>query len=121
MTEPSPSHDAGFEIDRVVHEPARLLILSHLYVVEWADFLFLLHRTGLTRGNLSSHMSRREAAGYVEVKKTFVAKRTRTVLRLTELGRAAFDRYVARMKGLLDEVSARQPAGGVLAPALPSS
>ena len=52
------------EIDRVIHEPARLLILAYLSVVESADFLFLMNQTALTRGNLSSHLSKLEAAGY---------------------------------------------------------
>ena len=57
------------DIDRMIHEPARLMIVAHLYVVENADFLFLMRQTGLTRGNLSSHMSKLEAAGYVAVEK----------------------------------------------------
>ncbi len=81
------------EIDKLIHEPARLLIMAHLYVVESADFLFLRKQTGLTWGNLSSHMSRLEDAGYVEVVKEFIDKRPHTLLRLTEKGRAAFEAY----------------------------
>jgi DNA-binding MarR family transcriptional regulator len=80
-------------IDKLIHEPARLLIMAHLYVVESADFLFLRKQTGLTWGNLSSHMSRLEDAGYVEVVKEFLDKRPHTILRLTEKGRAAFEAY----------------------------
>ena len=58
-------------IDKLIHEPARLLIMSNLAVVESADFLFLLGQTGLTFGNLSSHMSRLEEAGYLKVEKKF--------------------------------------------------
>jgi DNA-binding transcriptional ArsR family regulator len=72
-------------IDRIIHEPARLIILAYLFVVESADFLFLMRQTGLTRGNLSSHMSKLEAAGYVEVKKEFVDKIPHTLLSLTDL------------------------------------
>ena len=90
------------EIDRVVHEPARLMVLSQLYVVESADFLFLQKQTGLTQGNLSSHMRKLETAGYVDVEKTFVGKRPRTLLRLTDTGRQAVEQYVASMKPLLD-------------------
>jgi DNA-binding transcriptional ArsR family regulator len=61
------------QIDRVIHEPARLLILAYLSVVESADFLFLMNQTALTRGNLSSHLSKLETAGYIEIKKEFVA------------------------------------------------
>ncbi len=81
------------DIDRLVHEPARLMILAILYVVESADFLFLMHQTGLTRGNLSSHMSKLEAAGYIDIKKEFVGKIPRTLLRLTDKGREAFQTY----------------------------
>ena len=81
------------DIDRLVHEPARLMILAVLYVVESADFMFLMHQTGLTRGNLSSHMTKLEDAEYVEIKKEFVDKVPRTLLRLTDTGRAAFERY----------------------------
>ena len=89
------------EIDRLIHEPARLLIVAHLYVVEAADFLYLMNQTGLTFGNLSSHMSKLEEAGYIEVEKTFVDKRPNTRLRLTEKGRRAFEEYRRNMRGLL--------------------
>jgi DNA-binding MarR family transcriptional regulator len=93
------------EIDRVIHEPARLLILAYLSVVESADFLFLMNQTNLTRGNLSSHLSKLETAGYVEIKKEFVDKIPRTLLRLTERGRIAFDKYRRNMKQVLDSLS----------------
>lgn len=89
-------------IDRLVHEPARLMILTILYVVESADFLYLMRQTGLTRGNLSSHLSKLEAAGYIDVKKEFVDKIPRTLLRLTENGREAFQAYRQDMIGLLE-------------------
>lgn len=81
------------DIDRLVHEPARLMILTVLYVVESADFLFLLRQTGLTKGNLSSHLSKLEAAGYVDVKKEFMDKIPRTLLCLTDDGRQALEAY----------------------------
>ena len=92
------------DIDRLVHEPARLLILAHLYVVESADFLFLMGQTGLTQGNLSSHMNKLEKAGYVEVVKQFVGRRPHTMLRLTDEGRAAFQSYRESMKQALDSL-----------------
>ena len=93
------------EIDRVIHEPARLLILAYLSVVESADFLFLMNQTALTRGNLSSHLSKLEAAGYVEIKKEFVEKIPRTLLRLTDKGGKAFKEYQSGMKQVLDSLS----------------
>jgi DNA-binding MarR family transcriptional regulator len=91
-------------IDRLIHEPARLLIMVCLYVVESGDFTFLMNRTGLTHGNLSSHMSRLEAAGYIEVEKEFVDQRPHTLLKLTEQGRTAFDEYRRRMADIFDDL-----------------
>ena len=94
---PSQDLSAITELDRLVHEPARLGIMALLYVVESADFLYVQRQTGLTRGNLSSHMSKLEEAGYVEVKKEFVDKIPRTLLRLTEKGQEAFQSYRQQM------------------------
>jgi DNA-binding MarR family transcriptional regulator len=94
------------EIDRLVHEPARLSILALLTVVERAEFLYLLRQTGLTKGNLSSHLRTLEGAGYVEVHKEFVDKRPLTLLRLTEQGREAFEAYRRRMRQFLDDLPA---------------
>jgi len=89
------------DIDRVVHEPARLLILALLHVVQSADFLFLLNQTGLTKGNLSSHLSKLEEAGYIEVRKEFVEKIPRTLLRITPRGREALLIYRRSMMQIL--------------------
>jgi len=91
-------------IDRVIHEPARFLIMAYLYIVESADFLFLERRTGLTRGNLSSHLSKLESAGYISIDKEFVEKIPRTLLSLTDKGREAFKTYRLSMKQALDEL-----------------
>jgi len=95
---PSPALE---DIDRIIHEPARLMIVRQLYVLEAADFPFIQRETGLTQGNLSSHMAKLESAGLVEVIKEFADKRPRTLLRLTTAGRTAFEDYVATMKRLL--------------------
>jgi len=92
------------DLDRTIHEPARLMILALLYVVESADFLFLMRQTGLTGGNLSSHLSRLEAAGYIDIQKEFVGKKPHTMLRLTDEGRGAFRAYRQSMKQVLDEL-----------------
>jgi DNA-binding MarR family transcriptional regulator len=93
------------DIDRLVHEPARLMILTILYVVESADFLYLMRQTGLTRGNLSSHLSKLEAAGYIDVKKEFVDKIPRTLLRMTDTGRDAFQSYRQNMMQVLEDLA----------------
>jgi len=92
------------DIDRLVHEPARLMILAVLYVVESADFVFMLNQTGLTRGNLSSHMTKLEAAGYIGIEKEFVDRIPRTLLRLTPEGREAFRAYRQKMIQVLDNL-----------------
>jgi len=106
---PAEERDASIDglarIDRVIHEPARLLVLCNLYVLESADFLFLLRRTGLTRGNLSAHMRKLETAGYVAVEKTFVDRLPLTVYRITETGRGELRKYRERITGGLSVVS----------------
>ena len=90
------------EIDKLIHEPARLMILATLHAVESADFLFVERQTGLTRGNLSSHMGKLETAGYIEIKKEFVDKIPRTLLRITDDGRLALLDYTNNMKEVLN-------------------
>ena len=92
------------DVDPVIHAPARLAIVSALAVVERADFVFLQRQTGLTRGNLSSHLSKLEGAGYIVVQKTFVHRVPRTLLHLTEKGRDAFHKYREQMQRALGPV-----------------
>ncbi len=104
----SSSEGQGFnlveEIDKIIHEPARLLIMSYLFVVESADFIFLVHQTGLTWGNLSAHLSKLEAAGYVQIEKEFVGKKPHTMLHLTEEGRTAFQKYRERISQVFKDL-----------------
>jgi DNA-binding transcriptional ArsR family regulator len=104
MTDDDRGIESLASIDRLIHEPARLMIMAYLYVVDKADFLFLVRQTGLTLGNLSSHMSKLEAAGYVDIEKRFVGKKPHTMLRLTQQGRAAFSEYHGSMKRVLGEL-----------------
>jgi len=92
------------EIDRLIHEPARLKIMAQLFVVEEADFIFLMRQTGLTWGNLSSHMSKLETADYVEVRKEFLDKKPHTILKLTAKGRDAFEEYRRAMDQVLKDL-----------------
>jgi len=89
------------EIDKLIHEPARLSIIAVLYVVESADFVALRTQTGLSDGNLSAHLSKLEDAGYVEVEKKTKAKKSLTMLKLSEKGRKAFDDYRKKMTRVL--------------------
>ena len=90
-------HNSMDGLDRLIHEPARLSLMSCLYVIREADFVFLQNETGLSAGNISSHMSKLEAAGYVEVHKVFVGRRPQTRLRMTETGREALAAYLRTM------------------------
>jgi DNA-binding MarR family transcriptional regulator len=89
-------------IDKLIHEPARLKILAQLYVVESADFLFLMRQTGLTQGNVSGHLTKLEKANYVTIKKGYVGKRPQTVISLTTKGRKAFKEYIQSMQQVFD-------------------
>ena len=90
------------EIDKIIHEPARMLIMSYLFVLESADFIFLRAQTGLTWGNLSSHMTKLEKAKYVSIEKKFIRKKPHTIASLTEEGKAAFKKYRKEMKQILE-------------------
>ncbi len=94
------------EIDRLIHEPARFQVLALLYVIESADFTFIMNQLGLTWGNLSAHITKLEDGGYVAVEKGFKGKRPQTMLSLTKEGRKAFQAYRQTMKQMLDEIPA---------------
>jgi DNA-binding MarR family transcriptional regulator len=91
-------------IDRLVHEPARLSILTNLFVVENANATYLLQQTGLTWGNLGSHLARLEDAGYVEVSKAFKGRQPQTTISMTAAGRAALLAYRATLLAALGEI-----------------
>ncbi len=98
MTDPkSPQVAALLEVDRLVHEPARLAILTVLASAEEVQFKFLEQALGLTRGNLSSHVSKLEEAGYLTVTKAFEQKIPVTSYRITARGRKALEGYRAAM------------------------
>jgi DNA-binding MarR family transcriptional regulator len=81
------------DIDRVVHEPARLALLTALSACAGADFVYLQRLTGLSKGNLSGHLAKLEGAGLVQLHKQFVGKTPRTTAHLTDAGRQAVERY----------------------------
>jgi DNA-binding transcriptional ArsR family regulator len=94
-----PIEEVG-ALDRTIHEPARLAILTVLSACASADFLFLQRATGLTKGNLSSHLTKLEDAELVEIEKRFVERRPNTLVRLTKRGRAGIDEHWNRLEGL---------------------
>lgn len=88
------------QLDRVVHEPARMAILSVLDGVRDADFLFLESLLGLSRGNLSSHLARLESVGYVQVTKSLRGRRPHTAVAITAAGRRAREEHWAALEAL---------------------
>ena len=88
-------------INKLINEPARLKIMLILYNVENAEFNYLLQETGLTKGNMSSHIAKLELANYVRVHKDFVNKIPRTIIGITPSGRSEFESYKSCMLKLL--------------------
>jgi len=88
------------DIDRLIHEPARYNIMALLYVLERAEYLFVQNQTKMTSGNLTAHAAKLEKAGYLAIQKKFIRKKPKTFLRLTSLGRKAFESYRSEMKRL---------------------
>jgi DNA-binding MarR family transcriptional regulator len=91
------------DLDEVLQEPGRIMIVALLAVVEECDFLYLLRETGLSKEDLSSHLAKLEEPGYVEIEKVKRGKVTQTMLRLTRSGRAAFEQYRKKLNAALAE------------------
>jgi DNA-binding MarR family transcriptional regulator len=92
------------DLDPIIHAPARLMLMTYLYVVERADYVFLQRMTGLTWGNLSTHLTKLEEAGYVKLEKGFKDKKPHTMVQMTAAGRSAFTVYKDHVTGVLDEL-----------------
>ena len=88
-------------MDKLIHEPARLAVMTILYVVESTDFLYLQKATKLTKGNLSVHLGKLENAGLLEIKKIFQGKIPRTLCRLTLKGKKSYEKYKQQMQQVL--------------------
>jgi DNA-binding MarR family transcriptional regulator len=92
------------DIDQIIHASARLMVLAYLYVVESADYVFLLRLTGLSWGNLSTHLTKLEEAGYISIHKSYKGKKPHTTIGLTKQGRTAFREYKRSMQQVLDDL-----------------
>jgi DNA-binding MarR family transcriptional regulator len=90
------------ELNPLLHSELRLCIMSILISVEEADFVFIREKTGATAGNISVQIEKLSEAGYIEVTKGFLGKRTRTVCKMTQAGVAAFENYVEALKSYLN-------------------
>ena len=92
------------DIDQVIHASARLMVLTYLYVVESVDYVFLMRLTGLTWGNLSTHLAKLEEAGYITIDKEFRGKKPHSTIHLTRQGRIAFKEYKKSLQQVLDDL-----------------
>ena len=104
MANNQPERHPLADLDRVIHSPARLMVVTYLYAVEYTDYVYLTHLTGLTWGNLSSHINRLEGEGYVEIEKKFIGKKPHSIIRLTDKGRRAFREYKQQLQSVLDDL-----------------
>ena len=93
MAKPEQQATVTTTVNRLIHEPARLAIMTNLYVVESANATYLLQQTGLTWGNLGSHLIKLEEAGYVDVVKGYKGRKPETTVSLTAQGRDALLGY----------------------------
>jgi DNA-binding MarR family transcriptional regulator len=92
------------EINQLIHSPARLRILIMLYVVESLDYVFLKNQTGMSWGNLATHLGKLEDAGYISIQKGYQGKKPQSQIQLTQAGRSAFKQYKESLKQVLDEL-----------------
>ncbi len=104
--------EALADLDRVVHEPARLALLTALSACRSADFVSLQRLTGLTKGNLSTHLSKLEEAGLVEIEKQFIGKKPNTLVRLTPEGRTAIEQHWQALERLHRDAQRWQSVDG---------
>ncbi len=92
------------DIDQIIHAPARLRILMMLYVVESLDYVFLRNQTGLSWGNLATHLGKLEDVGYIKVNKGYHGKKPQSRIELTSRGRTAFRNYKNTLQQILDDL-----------------
>ncbi|MGB7539692.1 MAG: transcriptional regulator [Anaerolineales bacterium] len=109
MPKPDKDYTQLAELDRWIHEPARLAIVATLAGCESADFLFLLNATGLNKGNLSAQAIKLGDAGYIEIRKEFLGRSPHTVYRLTEKGRKALKQYKSQLRRLMAQLGGPNP------------
>ncbi len=109
MPKPEEDYTQLAELDRWIHEPARLAIVATLAGCESADFLFLLNATGLNKGNLSAQAIKLGDAGYIEIRKEFLGRSPHTVYRLTDKGRKALKQYKSQLRRLMAQLGGSNP------------
>lgn len=102
--EPDTDQHPLADIDKIVHSQARLMILVSLYVVESAEYTSLVNITGLTWGNVATHLGKLEEAGYVAIDKEIQGKKVHSMVHLTPQGREAFRAYKEQMQAVLNDL-----------------
>ncbi len=90
------------ELDPLLHSQLRLGIISLLMSVEMAEFTYLQQKTGASSGNISVQLDKLSKASYITIEKEFVGKKPRTLCKITEVGRQAFERYVETLKSYIE-------------------
>lgn len=86
------------QLEKLIHEPARLAILTALMNGEKADFIFLQNLVGLTKGNLSSHLTKLETGKLITIEKTYSGKKPVTYIMLTPLGIKSIVQYWEKLE-----------------------
>jgi len=95
---------ASVKLNKMIHQKARLGIMSILMAADEVDFNYLKEQLQLTDGNLSTHLSQLEAQGLIEINKTFIDKKPRTRVRISERGREAFSEYIRELERIISEI-----------------
>ena len=111
-TEPERAFEEIVGADKMVHEPARLAVLTALSACASADFVFLQRLTGLQAGNLSQHLAKLEQAGLIALAKAFNGKYPLTTASITAAGREAIEDHWKRLEALRGAMQSWQPPGG---------
>jgi DNA-binding transcriptional ArsR family regulator len=96
-------------LDRLIHEPARLAIMTALTACQSADYQFLQRLTGLTGGNLSSHIAKLEEAGLIQIDKRYIEKKPNTQVQITDMGRVAIERHWVQLENLRKDTQKWKP------------
>ncbi len=94
----------SIRLDKIIHQKARLGIMSILIVKGESEFNYLKERLKLTDGNLSTHLSHLEKEKYIRIKKKFVKKKPKTLCILTDKGRQAFSEYINNLEQIIKTV-----------------
>jgi len=115
MSDASAAFEQLVGSDKLVHEPARLAVLTALTACASADFVFLQRLTGLQSGNLSQHLTELEQGGYITMSKGFSGKYPLTTVQITDAGRTAIDTHWARLEALKRAVAELPRSGSSVA------